>query len=89
MNNSYWIKKENVSRELIETLIELGYKKCQDYFSENNSDILMTTCSSKNYMYANHEYAHMGGNPHQSWLICRDYCKTSEELIKKLTDERF
>lgn len=88
MKKSYWIKKENITQELMDTLISLGYKKCQDYFSENNADILMTTYTTKNYMFAKHELAFMNGYPHCSWLVTRDYCETSEELIKKLTNER-
>ena len=86
---SYWIKKENITRELMDTLMSLGYRKCQDYFSENGSDILMTTYSTKNYMFAQYNLAYMNEHPHRSWLVTRDYCETSEELIKHLIDERF
>lgn len=85
---SFWIRKENVTQELINVLHENGYKKFQDYFSENNSDILMTTYSTKHYMFAKYDLTYLDGYPHTSWLVTRDYCETSEELIKHLTDER-
>lgn len=86
---SYWIRKENLTIEALYKLQELGYKNDQTYFSENNSDILITTVnnSDKLYTFANYESAYADGDPRCSWLNkdCREEVKTGEEFINKIS----
>ena len=86
MRASFWIKKENVTPELIKSLQFWGYKQNQDYFNENGWDILMTTHSTKSYMFAQYNLAYSNNYPHTTWLSSRDYCETSAEMIDKLND---
>lgn len=85
---SYWIRKENLTSEVLCKLQELGYINYQKYFSENNSDILFTTDIGdfKTYTFANYDLAYADGDPRRSWLNrnVRKEIKTSEEFINKL-----
>lgn len=84
---SCWIKKENITSELIDKLKELGYIQFQKYFSCDDWDILFTTVNGneKKYTLAKYEYA-CGIDEHTSWLNynVREYVETSDKFIEKL-----
>lgn len=84
---SYWIKKENITSELMDILTDLGYTQNQEYFSSDIADILFTTSNQRNYTFANYELAYSNANPHRTWLCgLREYVETSDEFIKKLIE---
>ena len=84
---SHWIKKENITPELIDKLKELGYIQFQKYFSCDDWDILFTTVigNEKKYTLAKYEYA-SGIDERTSWLNynVREYVETSDKFIEKL-----
>lgn len=84
---SYWIRKENITPELMKTLVDLGYIQNQEYFNSDIADILFTTFNQKTFTFANFEHAYSNANPHRTWLCgLREYIETSDEFIKKLIE---
>ena len=86
MKTSFWIKRKNVTPKIFETLHFWGYKQNQEYFDEEDWDILMTTHHSKKYILTKYEYANNDFNPKADWLNERQYIETSEEMIDKIND---
>lgn len=84
---SYWIKKENITPQLIKVLHEKGYKQNQRYFDESCGNILMTSYVTRTYMFADFESACANFDPHRSWLTERECVETSDKLIELIKSE--